>query len=141
MRLYVDSSVLLRVVLGEPGALAEYRRASRWISSELVRVECLRTIDRARLQLGLPDEALSTRRSDLLDQLDAFELVSLDRNVLARAAEPFPTALGTLDAIHLASALLVREQLPDLAMATHDRELALGARSVGLRVVGATASA
>jgi uncharacterized protein len=137
MKLYVDASVLLRVVLGEPAALPQLRKATRWISSELVRLECLRTIDRARLQFALSDEALSSRRSELLDYLDAFELVNLDRNVLVRAAEPFPTLLGTLDAIHLATALLVRDQLPDLVVATHDRELALGARSVGLSVLGA----
>jgi hypothetical protein len=136
MKLYVDASVLLRVVLGEPGVLSEFRHATRWISSELVRLECLRTIDRARLQLGLSDDTLASRRSEVLDYLEAFELVSVNRGVLVRAAEPFPTALGTLDAIHLASALLVREQVSDLAVATHDRELALGARSVGFRVLG-----
>jgi predicted nucleic acid-binding protein len=141
MKLYVDASVLLRVVLGEPGALSEFRQAARWISSELVRVECLRTIDRARLQFDLPDEALAGRRSEVLDYLDAFELVSLNRGVLTRAAEPFPTILGTLDAIHLASAVLVRDQVPDLVVATHDRELAVAARSVGFRVLGATALA
>ena len=137
MKLYVDASVLLRVVLAEPGALSEFRQATRWISSELVRLECLRTIDRARLQFDLSDEMLAARRADVLDYLDAFELVSLNRGVLTRAAEPFPTALGTLDAIHLASALLVREQVSDLLVATHDRELAVGARSVGFRVLGA----
>ncbi len=136
MTLYVDASVLLRVVLAEAGALREFRRASRWISSELIRLECLRTIDRARFQLALPDDALATRRSDVLQYLDAFELASLDRAVIVRAAEPFPTALGTLDAIHLASALLVRDQVPDLVLATHNHELALAAVATGFRVVG-----
>jgi predicted nucleic acid-binding protein len=134
--LYVDSSVLLRVVLGERGLLKEWRRSRRWISSELVRLECLRTIDLARLQLGLADEAVAERRAGVLDCLRAFELVRLDRAVLERAAEPFPTALGTLDALHLASALAARERFRELSFATHDRELGLAARSVGFRVVG-----
>jgi hypothetical protein len=51
-----------------------------------------------------------------------------------------PTELGTLDAIHLASALLWREAAgAELVMATHDRALALGAQAYGLRVFGATA--
>ena len=50
---------------------------------------------------------------------------------MARAAEPFPTLVRTLDAIHLASALLAREQIPDLRFATHDDELGLAARAVG----------
>ena len=136
MKLYVDASVLLRVVLAEPGLLREWRKATRWISSELIRLECLRTLDRARVRFELPDEAFATRRGEVLEYLDAFELVSLDRNVLGRAAEPFPTALGTLDALHLATALLVREQIPDLILATHDRELAVAARSLGLRTAG-----
>jgi len=47
--------------------------------------------------------------------------------------------MGTLDAIHLATALLWRESTSeDLAMATYDRALALGAQARGLRVLGAT---
>ena len=48
-----------------------------------------------------------------------------------------PTELGTLDAIHLAAALLWRETTEaDLVMATHDSGLALGARAHGLSVIG-----
>lgn len=48
-----------------------------------------------------------------------------------------PTELGTLDAIHLATALLWREETrTDLVMATHDDALALGARAHGLTIVG-----
>jgi uncharacterized protein len=136
VKLYVDASVLLRVVLGEPGILREWRRATRWISSELIRLECLRTLDRARVRFELADESLAARRGDVLAYLEAFELVDLDPNVLARAADPFPTALGTLDAVHLSTALLVRARVPDLVMATHDRELAIAARSLGLRTAG-----
>ena len=136
MNLYADSSVLLRVVLGEKGALGEWRRSRRWISSELIRLECLRTIDRARLQLGLADEDVAERRAGVLEVLRAFELVRLERAVLERAADPFPTALGTLDALHLASAIAARSAVRDLRFATHDRELAIAARSVGFRVAG-----
>jgi predicted nucleic acid-binding protein len=101
-----------------------------------VRLECLRTIDRARLRFGLVDEAVASRRAGVLEYLRAFELVRIDRAVLGRAAEPFPTALGTLDAVHLASALAARERVADLRFATHDRELAIAARSVGFRVAG-----
>ncbi len=48
-----------------------------------------------------------------------------------------PTELGTLDAIHLATALRWREtEGVELVMATHDRALAIGARAHGLRVIG-----
>ena len=136
MTLYVDSSVLLRVVLGERSVLKEWRRSRRWISSELIRPECLRTIDRARLQLGIADEDVAERRAGVLEYLRAFELVRLDRAVLERAGEPFPTPLGTLDALHLASALAARSAARDLRFATHDRRLGIAARSMDLPVIG-----
>ena len=48
-----------------------------------------------------------------------------------------PTEMGTLDAIHLATALLWHESTgEELTMATHDRALALGAKAYGMRVLG-----
>jgi hypothetical protein len=46
--------------------------------------------------------------------------------------------LGSLDAIHLASAVLARSKSPDLVIATHDAELATAARAVGFEVLGAS---
>jgi hypothetical protein len=63
--------------------------------------------------------------------------VNIDSGVLDRAAQPMPTEPGTLDAIHLATTLLWRNMTGiELAMATHDRALAIGARAYGLAVVG-----
>lgn len=131
MNAYVDTSTLLRVILSEPGVPDSWSRISRPISSELIRVEGLRTMDRARLRLSLPDEEVARLRSELLEAIEPFTLVRLDSRVLARAAEPFPTVLGLLDAIHLSSALLVREQITDLRFTTQDHELETAARAVG----------
>jgi predicted nucleic acid-binding protein len=136
VNLYVDSSVLLRVVLGEPGTLREWSRITRALSSQLIRVECLRTIDRARIRHRLADSAVALHRAAVLEQLEGFEIVPVETSVLERAEEPFPTLLGSLDAIHLATALLTRTQLPDLRFATHDDELATAARAVGFSVLG-----
>jgi len=105
------------------------------ISSELIRVECLRTVDRARLRLSLHDEEVARLRSELLEAIESFVLIELDGRVKSRASEPFPTLLGTLGAIHLASALLAREQFTDLRFTTQDRELQIAARSVGFAVL------
>jgi predicted nucleic acid-binding protein len=134
---YVDTSVLLRLALGEPDPLTTWANAERAMSSELARVEALRTIDRARISHSLADDVVSERRAVVLRLLDGLDLVALDSAVLVRSAEPFPTALGTLDAIHLSTALMARDQHPDLVFATHDRALATGARAVGFQVVGA----
>lgn len=136
MNVYVDSSVLLRIVLGEPDRLRIWPTITNAVSSELIRLECLRTIDRARVRLGLEDARIAKYRADVLEAVDAFTLVALDSIVLERASEPFPTALGSLDAIHLASALLARDNLGDLAFATHDDELAMAALATGFQVHG-----
>jgi hypothetical protein len=60
--------------------------------------------------------------------------VLLQPPILARASEPFPMSLGTLD---LATALVWRERMcQPLVMATHDAALALGARAFGFEVLG-----
>ena len=134
---YLDSSVLLRVVLRQQDALAEWRRIERGVASALVEVECLRTLDRLRVAASLADRELARRRQAVYRVLEATEIVEVTRPVLARAAQPMPTALGTLDAIHLATALLWREwRGEDLAFATHDTALALAARASGVAVVG-----
>lgn len=137
MKVYVDTSVLLRVVLGERNALRQWRSIDIAVSSELIRVEALRSFDRARLGSKLSDDAVAERRGSLLEVLDGFHLARLERAVLRRAAEPFPTALRTLDALHLSTAILARREWHDLFLATHDVELARAARAVGFRVLGA----
>ena len=103
-------------------------------------VECLRTLDRLRLRSKLPDADVATRRATILALVGALELVEIDVVVLDRAAQPMPTELGSLDAIHLASALLWKEMTKtDLVMATHDSALAMASRAHGVPVVGAPA--
>lgn len=136
MNVYIDSSVLLRVVLGEPGRLRIWSKIENPVSSELIHLECLRTIDRARIRLGLRDGDVSRYRAEVLETIEAFDLIELDSSVLERATEPFPTMIGSLDAIHLASALLAKPEFDDLALATHDGELATAGRAMGFLVHG-----
>ena len=134
---YVDTSVLLRVALGQADALPEWRQVDRGVTSALTRVEGLRTLDRLRLRARLADAEVARRRAIILQLLDSLELVEVDSLVLDRAAQPQPTELGTLDAIHLATALLWRETMgAQLVMATHDVALATAAQAHGFRVVG-----
>jgi predicted nucleic acid-binding protein len=134
---YVDSSVLLRLVLGQPNALAEWRQIDRAVSSALISTESLRTLDRVRIRTGLSDLEVSRRRATILQLIGSLELVDVDSNVLERAAQPMPTELGTLDAIHLASALLWQDAMDiDPVMATHDPALGLAAKAHGLKVLG-----
>jgi predicted nucleic acid-binding protein len=134
---YVDASVLLRVALSQPDALTEWSSLSRGVASALVEVECLRTIDRLRLAKRLDDEQVAERREAVYRLLESLEIVEPSRSVLVRAAQPLPTTLGTLDAIHLATAVMWGEQNGQvLTLATHDQAMALAARSIGMAVVG-----
>jgi predicted nucleic acid-binding protein len=134
---YIDSSVLLRVALGQSNALPEWPAIERAVSSALIITECLRTLDRVQLRVNLPDIEVAGRRSTLLALLDSLELVEIDSFVLDRAAQPMPTELGTLDAIHLASALLWKDLMGlDAIMATHDGSLGVAARAHGFKVLG-----
>lgn len=134
---YVDASVLLRVVLGQPDALRAWPQIQQGVSSALVATESLRTLDRLRLRVRLADAEVAKRRAAILDLIASLEVVDVDSTVLDRASQPMPTELGTLDAIHLATALLWKEMTREnLVMATHDGALALAAEAHGLPVVG-----
>ena len=134
---YVDSSVLLRIALGQNDALREWSQIDRGVSSTLISTESLRTLDRVRLRAKLPDIEIARRRATILALIGSLELVEVDTIILDRAAQPMPTELGTLDAIHLASALLWKDATGiDPFMATHDVALGLAAQAHGLRVLG-----
>jgi len=134
---YVDSSVLLRLALGQSNALPEWRRIDRGVSSALISPESLRTRDRVRIRASLSDIAVARQRATILNLIDSLELIEVDSTVLDRAAQPMPTELGTLDAIHLASALLWKDATSiDPVMATHDGALGLAAQAHGLKVIG-----
>ena len=121
---YIDASVLLRVALRQSDSLPEWPQVEQGLSSALIITETLRTLDRLRLRAMLSDEEVAPCRSTILQPIASLELVELDAVVLDRAAQPMPTELGTLDAIHLASALLWKEMSDsELTMATHDAAL------------------
>ncbi|MGH7583063.1 MAG: type II toxin-antitoxin system VapC family toxin [Gemmatimonadales bacterium] len=135
---YLDASVALRLVLGEPGRLAEWPRITAAVASALAEVECLRTLDRLSRTGALPGKELAARRTTVYRLFEGVEVVDVGRPVLRRASEPFPTPLGTLDAIHLSTAIAWRDAHDEtLIMATHDKALALASRAVGLSVIGA----
>ena len=135
---YLDISVLLRLVLREPGALAGLRPLESLVSSELLAVESSRTIDRLRLQGFITLDAAAAARRVIVAWLEAVDLVLLRQPILRRAEEPFPTALGTLDALHLSTALVWRDRMQqDLVMGYPRRGMARAARALDVEVRGA----
>lgn len=138
MIVYLDTSVILSRFLGQPNALSSWGDWERIYTSVVSRVEYLRTVDRLRLQGDIDDEVRVALHERFETLWRAVYHVPLASAVLARAASPFPTVLGTLDALHVASALAVRAEIAEaLTLLTHDRQLARAALASGLAVEGA----
>ena len=135
---YLDASVVLRLVLGEPNKLSEWKHVESAIASALTEVECLRTLDRMGRLGALSESEVADRCMAVYRLLESVDVADVGRQVLRRASEPFPTPLGTLDAIHLSTAMHWRDaHRAELTMATHHKALATAARSVGLTAIGA----
>jgi hypothetical protein len=98
----------------------------------LIRVECRRFIDRMRLEYGWNDDDIANAGVQLRRMERVITKVRLSAAVMERAAAPMPTIVKTLDAMHIATASLVRERLqPDLIFVTHDQQQARAARALG----------
>jgi predicted nucleic acid-binding protein len=137
MNVYLDSSVLLSRLQGQRAAAIPWARWEHAYSSVLLRVEILRTIDRSRLRQALTDQDVAELISQAHTVFDTLELVIMSQSILDRAAQSFSTALGTLDALHLATALRLREIGGiEMTFLTHDAELAIAARSMNFPVQG-----
>lgn len=126
--LYLDSSALVKLVLPERESDALLRSLADWpvrLSSELAAVEVVRAARRATT-----DPAVEQRAMEILSGL---HLLKIDSNVLGRAPLLEPRTLRSLDAIHLASALSLGEDLG--AVVVYDTLLATAAANLGLRVL------
>jgi hypothetical protein len=89
------------------------------------------------LQGSLTTDEAAARVRTINDWLEAIDLVLVRPPVLSRASEPMPMPLGTLDTVHLATALIWRDRMGPLPIvATHDTALGLAARAFGFEVRG-----
>jgi predicted nucleic acid-binding protein len=123
---YLDTSALGRVLLGEPDALAILRDIGAFeqrVSSRLMRVELRR--------LGLREGRLA----DADQLLAGVALVPVDEDLLAAAETVPPTTVATLDAIHLVTALRLSHAGRLDAVMTYDARLADSAQQHGLTVL------
>jgi len=123
--IYADTSALLKLVVAEK----ETARLRRWLrqSAEPVVTNDIGMVELLRAAARVSQEAVSAARL-LLPRLDR---LGLTPTALAAAAVLAPPTVRTLDALHLASAL----ELRDLSvLVTYDTRLAEAARAQGLLV-------
>lgn len=128
--IYLDTSVLLAELLAEdrkPAAAFWERETEPLIASRLLVYECWTRIH-ARGLAGTHGDAVRAWLSRLA-------LVELVPPVLARATEPFPLPVRTLDALHLASMVFLRTRGLAVCLATYDVRQAGVAQAMGFEVV------
>jgi len=137
MNCYVDSSVMLRVLKGQKDAWSDWGRWEKAYSSALIRVECRRFLDRMRLEHNWTDDDVAIAGTQLRRLERTIARVRFTPAILERAAAPMPTLVKTLDAIHIATATLLRERLqPGLVFVTHDAQQAKAALALGFDCAG-----
>ena len=136
MTVYVDTSVVLRILLREPEPLDLWGRWTKAYSSALWRVEALRAADRLRLTHEISDTELAQLVREIQITHETFAIHPVTNRIFQRAGETFPTVVGPLDALHLATALSVREFDPLDLLLTHDSQFGTAARSLGFEVSG-----
>lgn len=127
---YLDTSAFVKLIETEPesGALSVWlAEGRRRASSDLLRTEALRAARRAG--------AAAVERCRAL--LGTLPLIRVDATVFDAAGSLGPSDLRSLDAIHLAAALSLGSDLAGVV--TYDRQMAMGARVLGVAVASPSA--
>jgi predicted nucleic acid-binding protein len=132
---YLDSSVVLRKLLRQSDAISNWTQW-RFFSSELVDMEVRRTLHRYHSERFLTAESFAQRIQEWHVFREAIDLVAISPGILRRAAEPFPTSIKSLDAIHLATAIAWANHTEEpITVLTHDRPFGIAASACGFAVV------
>ncbi len=141
MNLYAESSAVLSWLLGEPRSDAVREAlagAELVLASELTLIECERVLVRA-VATGRIDEAVAAdRRARLRQAAQHWAIVGLEPEVSERARRPFPLEpIRTLDALHLAFALLARSLVPETRLLSLDQRIRTCGKELGLELMPA----
>jgi uncharacterized protein len=136
MTVYAESSAVLAWLLeqAQGETVAEtLMQATLIVASDLTLIECDRVIVRAVVLNELRESEAVTRQARLNAVSARWTLFGLDDEIVERARRPFPgEPVRTLDAIHLASALVARKAVPDIAMLSLDHRVRETAGRLGL---------
>jgi predicted nucleic acid-binding protein len=124
--IYVDSSVALARLLFEPRAPAEQFWQEQLVSSRLLEYEVWNRVHAYGLIRSHANEARIL--------LMGIDMVEMDRPVLARALEPLPVAVRTLDALHLATIEVMCVGGPTIELASYDNRLLAAAGALGIPI-------
>jgi predicted nucleic acid-binding protein len=136
VNLYAESSAVLAWLLGEETGsrvrqlLAE---AELVIASDLTLIECERVLIRAAALGDLTEADGAHRRAHLVTAAAHWQLLRIGPEIVGRARQPFPgEPIRTLDAIHLASALVARSAVAGVELLSLDDRIRQAAKRLGL---------
>jgi predicted nucleic acid-binding protein len=120
--IYLDSSVALAQLFAEDRRPPPDLWDEPLLSSRLLQYEIWTRVHARRLERLHGDKVRGI--------LEAVSFMELTPMVLARALEPFPTPVRTLDALHLATMDFLRSQGQRFELATYDERLRTAARAL-----------
>lgn len=139
MFVYAESSAVLAWLLGEPpgATVAEILSGSDGvIASDLTLVECERVLIRAWTGGSMNEADRNDQSATLAHAASHWTRLRLDEVVVDRARRPFPIEpIRTLDALHLASALVARSAAPGLRFLSLDQRVRENAERLGFSTV------
>lgn len=130
---YLDASAIVKLATDEPESMALrawLKERSPLVTNRISTVEVARAIGRKQ------EGSAGIGRSAAHEAFTSVAVAELDAAIADRAADLSPPTLRALDAIHLATALAIGDELT--AFVTYDARLADAARAVGLEVVAPT---
>ena len=136
--LYAESSAVLSWLLGEPRqheVVAELSKAANVVTSSITAIECGRGLLRARIEGRVsPTEEMAALR--MLDEaVERWTTLGVFDEVDQGARREFPQEpVRTLDAVHLATALLFAGALGEIRMLSFDDRVRANARLLGMSV-------
>ena len=134
---YLDSSPVTRVVASQSPVLRDWGAWERAFTSDLTSAEVRRSLHRIEHDGFIGADDLASRLNGLALLERRWTSMPISRLVLRLAGMSLASPLKTLDAIHIASAIILRDQLREpIIFATHDRQQATAARSLGFEAIG-----
>ena len=141
MILYAESSAILCWLMDEPSAAAVREilaAAETIVSSDLTLIECDRVLLRAQTLAELTEVEVADRRAHIAAVSAHWQILRISPDVVARAREPFPgDPIRTLDAIHLACALVARTAVAGLELLSLDSRVRNAGKKLGFGVIPA----
>jgi predicted nucleic acid-binding protein len=139
LTLYAESSAVVAWLLGEASqdtVRDALSNAELVLASDLTLVECDRVLIRATVVGRITEGQAADRRAVLNEAAYHWGILHMDEEVFERARRPFPIEpIRTLDALHLASALMARSAVPGLSLLSLDQRIRATARKLGFDVL------